>query len=203
MPSVLSRWFTRFIVALACALGLLACSSDPSLAPGAESTDNLDTLPMRDAEPETTEPIEAPPTSTADDESTTTGSPNLDVALGSFPVFDLADVGRCLDTYAEDEGRTVDGLVSSSAFIVALTNCDPASVQDFLLSSYSELDVGERNIDQQALECTALEIFDFFLEIPFSDAETLLDAGTPPVEVIDRVAACGVSEADARFLLAA
>jgi len=107
---------------------------------------------------------------------------------------------ECIDEKANELGRTPAGLRDSAGFGVVLFECVPLRFAEALEWTTFHLTTSAGISDEHA-GCAQNQVFDFYSETPFAEAEALLEAIDTPPPLTERLLRCGMSEADVDYLL--
>lgn len=107
---------------------------------------------------------------------------------------------ECIDEKAAELGRTPAGLRESAGFGVVLFECVPLRFAEALEWTTFHLTTSAGISDEHA-GCAQNQVFDFYSETPFAEAEALLEATDTPPPLTERLLRCGMTEADVDYLL--
>lgn len=107
---------------------------------------------------------------------------------------------ECIDVKADELGRTPAGIRESAGFGVVLFECVPLRFAEAL--EWTTFHLAESaGISDEHAGCAQNQVFDFYSETPFAEAEALLEAMDTPPPLTERLLRCGMAEADVDYLL--
>ena len=109
----------------------------------------------------------------------------LELALGALGAGSSDELGDCI--LQRFEAEEVPFSVNDDGLVIALAGCAPETfVQMFLSLGGSQ----PREEELCALESISTSIAD----VPFDEADTVLNSAGPPPELVDAMSACGLTE---------
>jgi len=184
----------------------------------ADEETNADTDDSADTS-ETTIPEDETDVDTSVDDDTTTGAPDdeldsgqpnfdepsADEALAEILSFigitDVEGATECIAGEADQAGITVQELVDSEGLMIAAIRCERDEIAGTMREAFSEIDTSSIAATPEQIDCSFDATIDFLAAAPIVGSEDLFGSDAPPELLQALVDTCGVSEADADFLL--
>ena len=125
----------------------------------------------------------------------------LGLILPAFGVTDVEGVSACLDGEATAAGISTGDLINGDGLMVGLVRCARDDVGEELRQGFDAIDTTGLDATPEQIDCSFDATLDYFAGLDIATANGIF-AGDAPAEAVQAlVDNCGLSEADADFLL--
>ena len=109
----------------------------------------------------------------------------LELALGALGAGSSDELGDCI--LQRFEAEEVPFSVNDDGLVIALAGCAPETFVQMFLS------LGGSQPSEEEL-CALESISTSIADVPFDEADTVLNSAGPPPELVDAMSACGLTE---------